>query len=216
MRGLCVAGAGGFSRKDVDDLARVAAVHGAKGLAPCGWRRTVSGRPSPVPEPRDDGSASCSAWVPRLGTLLLFAADRLSVLEPSLGTLRVHLAERLGVPREGWRFTWILNFPMFEYDEREKRWKAQHHPFTRPRIQDAAELSRHPGELGTYAYDLVLNGVELGSGSLRVSDPAMQEAIFATLGLGKEEITAKFGFLVEAMDYGIPPTVAWPWAWTGW
>ncbi len=171
VRGLCVAGAGGFSRKDVDDLARVAAVHGAKGLAPLwveenGVRSSIAKFLSPETMERivqRMGAAS--------GDLLLFAADRLSVLEPSLGTLRVHLAERLGVPREGWRFTWILNFPMFEYDEREKRWKAQHHPFTRPRIQDAAELSRHPGELGTYAYDLVLNGVELGSGSLRVSDP---------------------------------------------
>lgn len=205
VRGVRAAGAGGFSRKDVDDLARVAAIHGAKGLAPL-WVEESGVRSSIAkflsPEVTDRILQRLSA-VP--GDLLLFAADRLSVLEPSLGALRVHLAERLAVPREGWHFTWVLNFPMFEYDEREKRWKAQHHPFTRPRIQDVAELGRHPGELGTYAYDLVLNGVELGSGSLRVSDPAMQEAIFTTLGLGREEIAAKFGFLVEAMDYGIPP-----------
>jgi len=205
VRGLCAAGAGGFSRKDVDDVAGVAAVHGAKGLIPI-WVEE-SGVRSPIA--KFVSPETMEGIVQRMGAvagdLLLFAADRLPVLEPSLGTLRVHLAERLGVPKEGWRFTWVLNFPMFEYDEREKRWKAQHHPFTRPRIQDAADLGRHPAELGTHAYDLVLNGVELGSGSLRVSDPAMQEAIFATLGMGSEEIAAKFGFLVEAMDYGIPP-----------
>lgn len=205
VRGLRAGGGAALSRKDVDDLARVAAVHGAKGLAPL-W---VEERGVRSPVAKFLGPETVQQILERMqalpGDLLLFVADRLPVLEPSLGALRLHLAERLDLPRAGWRFAWVLDFPMFEYDEREKRWKAQHHPFTRPRIEDAAELSRHPGELGTYAYDLVLNGVELGSGSLRVSDPAMQEAIFTTLGLGKEEIEAKFGFLVEAMGYGIPP-----------
>jgi aspartyl-tRNA synthetase len=94
---------------------------------------------------------------------------------------------------------------MFEYDESEGRLKAQHHPFTKPRLESLDDLQSRPLELGTYAYDLVLNGVELGSGSLRISDPRLQEAVFATLGLTEPEIRAKFGFLVEAMDYGVPP-----------
>lgn len=139
------------------------------------------------------------------GDLLLFAADTEAVAAAGLGALRLHLAERLKIPRQGWSFLWVLDFPMFEWDAKEARYKAQHHPFTRPRLVDHAELTTRPAELGTYAYDLVLNGVELGSGSLRVSDPRLQEAIFATLGLNQDEIRAKFGFLVEAMDYGIPP-----------
>jgi len=94
---------------------------------------------------------------------------------------------------------------MFEYDAHEKRLKAQHHPFTKPRIEKLEDLVEKPLELGTYAYDLVLNGVELGSGSLRVDTPQMQKAIFSALGLTQPEIEVKFGFLVEAMDYGIPP-----------
>jgi aspartyl-tRNA synthetase len=119
--------------------------------------------------------------------------------------LRLSLASRLGINREGWAFTWVVNFPMFEYDEKEGRLKAQHHPFTKPRIESLSDIQERPLEIGTYAYDLVLNGVELGSGSLRISDPEMQEAVFGALGLNEEDIEAKFGFLVEAMDYGIPP-----------
>jgi aspartyl-tRNA synthetase len=99
----------------------------------------------------------------------------------------------------------VVDFPMFEYDQREGRLKAQHHPFTRPRVERLEDLRDRPLELGTYAYDLVLNGVELGSGSLRISDPRLQEAVFEVLGLDEAQIKAKFGFLVEAMDYGIPP-----------
>ncbi len=139
------------------------------------------------------------------GDLLLFVADRKEVAEPSLGALRLSLASRLGIERAGWRFAWIVDFPMFEYDAKEKRLKAQHHPFTKPRLGDLTELKTRPLELGTYAYDLVLNGVELGSGSLRISDPHLQEAVFEALGLDDEQIKLKFGFLVEAMDYGIPP-----------
>jgi aspartyl-tRNA synthetase len=139
------------------------------------------------------------------GDLLLIIAGTKKVVEPSLGTLRLSLASRLGLEREGWAFSWILDFPMFEVDEKEGRLKAQHHPFTKPRIESLEELQQKPLEIGTYAYDLVLNGVELGSGSLRISDPRMQEAVFSALGLTNEEIQAKFGFLVEAMDFGIPP-----------
>ena len=126
-------------------------------------------------------------------------------MESTLGALRLKLADRLDIPREGWDFLWVVDPPMFEFDEHEGRLKAQHHPFTRPRVTDLEELAERPLSLGTEAYDLVLNGVELGSGSIRISQPALQRAVFRALGLGDEEIAAKFGFLVEAMDYGMPP-----------
>jgi aspartyl-tRNA synthetase len=205
VRGINAVGAGDFSRKDVDELAAQAAVFGAQGLLPI-WLEE-GGTRSPLQkfvEP-DQMQKIIEALDGHVGDLLLLVAGARSVVEPSLGALRLALAERLGVERSGWAFTWVLDFPMFEFDEKEQRLKAQHHPFTKPRIEHLSDLKERPLELGTYAYDLVLNGVELGSGSLRISDPRMQEAVFEALGLDESAIKAKFGFLVEAMDYGIPP-----------
>jgi len=205
VRGLRVEGGGGFSRKDVDDLGKEAAVYGAKGLAPV-WVEETGVR-SPIAKflSEEEMAALVSRLAGRAGDLLLFVADRLSVVESTLGALRLILADRLGLKREGWAFLWIVDPPMFEYDERERRLKAQHHPFTMPRLSSAADLVEIPLSLGTYAYDLVLNGVELGSGSLRIADPEIQGAVFQALGLTEEDIQAKFGFLVEALDYGAPP-----------
>ncbi|MHB0978520.1 MAG: aspartate--tRNA ligase [Thermoleophilia bacterium] len=205
VRALKAEGAGGFSRKDVDDLAKEAAVFGAKGVAPI-WVEE-SGVRSPIA--KFLGEDVTAALVERLeakpGDLLLFVADRVPIVAASLGALRVRLADALQIPRLDWSFLWVVDPPMFECDEHEGRLKAQHHPFTKPRVASLSELAEHPLSLGTEAYDLVLNGVELGSGSVRISDPALQEAVFRVLGLGEEEIAAKFGFLVEAMDYGVPP-----------
>jgi aspartyl-tRNA synthetase len=205
VRGLRAERGGGFSRKDVDDLAGRAAAFGAQGVLPV-WVEEQGVR-SPLQKFVTD--TQMQELVDRLGgqngDLLLFVADRKPVVEVSLGALRLALANRLEIERAGWAFAWILDFPMFEYDQKEGRLKAQHHPFTKPRLERLEDLKERPLELGTYAYDLVLNGVELGSGSLRISSPQMQEAVFEVLGLGEEEIKAKFGFLVEAMDYGIPP-----------
>lgn len=205
VRGLRVEGGGSFSRKDVDDLAKESAVFGAKGLAPV-WVEETGVR-SPIAKflSEDEIAALVSRLAGRAGDLLLFVADRLSVVESTLGALRSSLADRMGVKREGWAFLWIVDPPMFEYDERERRLKAQHHPFTMPRLSSAADLVENPLSLGTYAYDLVLNGVELGSGSIRIADPEIQEAVFQALGLSEGDIQAKFGFLVEALDYGAPP-----------
>ncbi len=205
VRGLRAEGGAKFSRKDIDDLAGEAAVFGARGILPV-WIEE-QGLRSPIQ--KFATPEIMTSLVERLGgktgDLLLFVADRKSVVEASLGTLRLSLAERLQVERSGWAFSWVVDFPMFEYDEREKRLKAQHHPFTMPRIENVSDLRDKPLEVGTYAYDLVLNGVELGSGSLRISNPELQEAVFEALGLDEEEIKLKFGFLVEAMAYGIPP-----------
>jgi aspartyl-tRNA synthetase len=205
VRGLRAEAGARFSRKDVDDLAGEAAVFGAQGVLPI-WIEE-SGVRSPLAKALSD--SEMRDLIDRMGgkpgDLLLFVAGKKSVAEPSLGALRLALANRLGIERTGWSFAWIVNFPMFEYDEKEKRLKAQHHPFTKPRLDRLEDLVERPLELGTYAYDLVLNGVELGSGSLRVDTPQLQEAIFSALSLTKEDIEVKFGFLVEAMDYGIPP-----------
>jgi aspartyl-tRNA synthetase len=205
VRGLRAENGARFSRKDVDDLAAEAAVFGAQGLLPI-WVEQEGIR---SPLLKFMAAEQMAALVERLdgrpGDLLVLVADRAPVVEASLGALRLSLASRLGVERSGWAFAWVVDFPMFEYDAKEKRLKAQHHPFTKPRVESLADLRERPLELGTYAYDLVLNGVELGSGSIRISDPALQEAVFEVLGLDEEQIAAKFGFLVEAMDYGIPP-----------
>ncbi len=205
VRGLRAEGGASFSRKDVDDLAAEAAVFGAQGVLPI-WL-DGQGLRSPLQKflTEDQLTDLVKRLGGQVGDLLLFVAGTKKVVEPSLGTLRLSLATRLGVQREGWAFTWVLDFPMFEYDDKEGRLKAQHHPFTKPRLQSLADLQDRPLEIGTYAYDLVLNGVELGSGSLRISDPQLQEAVFTALGLTEEDIQAKFGFLVEAMDFGIPP-----------
>ncbi|OFW57167.1 MAG: aspartate--tRNA ligase [Actinobacteria bacterium RBG_16_64_13] len=205
VRGIKAEGGARFSRKDVDELSAEAAVYGAQGLLPV-WIEEAGVR---SPLQKFVTTAQMQTLIDRLtgrpGDLLLFVADQKTVAEPSLGALRLALAARLGIERRGWAFVWVVDFPMFEYDEREERLKAQHHPFTKPRLQDLGDLAEKPLQLGTYAYDLVLNGVELGSGSLRISDPQLQEAVFAALGLDEDDIKAKFGFLVEAMDYGIPP-----------
>ncbi len=206
VRGIRAEGAAALSRKDVDDLAAEAAVFGAQGLLPI-WLDKDGGLRSPLL--KFVGDEQTKALAERLsgepGDLLLFVADRKEVAEPSLGALRLALATRLDVERSGWAFSWVVDFPMFEYDPKEDRLKAQHHPFTKPRLERIEDLLERPLELGTFAYDLVLNGVELGSGSLRIADPQMQEAVFEALGLDEEQIKVKFGFLVEAMDYGIPP-----------
>ena len=206
VRGLRVEGGGGFSRKDVDDLAQEAAVFGANGLAPV-WVEETGVR-SPIAKflgEEDHGRTGLERWRAAPGTSCCSWPIVFPWWSRALGALRLSLADRMATQREGWAFLWVVDPPMFEYDERERRLKAQHHPFTKPRLASAADLPSSPLELGTYAYDLVLNGVELGSGSIRIADPALQEAVFQALGLGEEEIEAKFGFLVEAMDYGVPP-----------
>ena len=205
VRGIRMEQGGRLSRKDVDELSAEAAVFGAQGVLPV-WIE-AEGMRSPMQKfvTPEQMQALIDRLAGQPGDLLLFVADHRAVVEASLGALRLALATRLGIERTGWAFVWVVDFPMFEYDQREKRLKAQHHPFTKPRLESLEDLKERPLELGTYAYDLVLNGVELGSGSLRISDPQMQEAVFEALGLDDEQIKAKFGFLVEAMDFGIPP-----------
>jgi aspartyl-tRNA synthetase len=141
-----------------------------------------------------------------VGDLVLLVADARPVAATVLGRLRVELAERLGlVPRDVFRLAWVVDFPLFEWSEEEKRWEAMHHPFTAPRDEDVETGLADPGRARAKAYDLVLNGQEVGGGSIRIHERALQQRIFELLGIGEAEARAKFGFLLEALEYGAPP-----------
>jgi aspartyl-tRNA synthetase len=140
------------------------------------------------------------------GGLVLFLADKASVVNASLGRLRLVAAERLGLldPTK-WAFAWVTDFPMFEHDEAENRFVAMHHPFTSPRLDHLDKLDTDPGSVLAQAYDLVVNGVELGGGSIRIHRSDVQKKIFSLIGLSDEEAREKFGFFLDALKYGTPP-----------
>jgi aspartyl-tRNA synthetase len=206
IKALCVKGGGSFSRKEIDELVPVAATYGAKGLM---WAKVgTEGWQSPLqkfltPEKMKQVEERCEAFP---NDLLLFVADVPRVVHQALGNLRLHLAEKLGlISPDVYAFVWILDFPLLEYDETEKRFVAVHHPFTAPKDEDIPRLKDHPAEVKAKAYDLVLNGSEVGGGSIRNHLREVQSLIFEKLGMGEEEARERFGFLLEALDYGTPP-----------
>jgi aspartyl-tRNA synthetase len=139
------------------------------------------------------------------GDLIFFGADRAGVVNDALGALRTRLGHDLGLVEQGWRPLWVVDFPMFEWDAEAKRWQAMHHPFTSPVNDDPAMLKSSPGEALARAYDFVLNGYEIGGGSVRIHRNEMQSTVFELLGIGAEEAQRKFGFLLEALSFGAPP-----------
>lgn len=208
VKGLNAKGAGeALSRKEIDDLTAFVAPFGAKGLA---WIRIQPGGEwqSPIAkflgeEPR---RGIVDALAPEPGDILFFVADDIKVVNLSLSRLRLHLARRLGLVPEGrWAFCWVTDFPLLEWDPEEKRHVALHHPFTSPRPEDVGKLADRPLEVLAQAYDLVLNGSEVGGGSIRIHDEAVQRQLFEALAIGSEEAQAKFGFLLEALSFGAPP-----------
>jgi len=194
-----------LSRKDIDDLTRHVAAHGAKGLAYIKVR--ADGWQSPIAKFFSEGEKEALAG--RLdmaeGDLVFFGADQPQVVHDSLGHLRLRLAEMRGLVPEGHQFVWVTEFPLLEYDQQEARYKAMHHPFTSPLIEDAGRLADDPGSVRARAYDLVLDGHEVAGGSIRIHRRELQEQVFAALGIGPREAEAKFGFLLEAFRYGPPP-----------
>jgi len=206
VKGINATGCGTFSRKEIDDLTAYASIYKAKGLAYI--IVTEDGVKSPIAKFFTD--KEIAKIVSRLdgkpGDLLLFVADKPKVVADALGALRVHLAEKLGlIPQKQYNFVWIYDFPLLEYDEEEKRFVAKHHPFTSPREEDLALLESNPAEVRAKAYDLVLNGVEIGGGSIRIHRRDIQERMFSAIGIGAEEAIDKFGFMLEAFEYGTPP-----------
>jgi aspartyl-tRNA synthetase len=195
-----------LSRKDLDELIDYVGIYGAKGLA---WARVKEDQwTSPIHKfltPAEvDGVNKIMEAKP--GDIILIVADSPSVVNDSLGNLRVHLARKLGlIDSDVFSFNWIVEFPMFEYSDREKRYMATHHPFTSPMEEDLSILEADPGKVRARAYDLVLNGSEIGGGSIRIHKQDVQSKVFKALGLTEEETRVKFGFLLDALEYGTPP-----------
>ncbi|NME04237.1 aspartate--tRNA ligase [Psychrobacillus sp. BL-248-WT-3] len=195
-----------YSRKDIDALGEYASRYGAKGLA---WLKVdEEGIKGPIAKFFEGEAASTLIQTldAAAGDLLLFVADKKSVVADALGALRLKLGKDLKLIDESrYAFLWVVNWPLFEYDEKEGRYYAAHHPFTRPADEDLPLMETDPSQVKAQAYDLVLNGYELGGGSLRIYSREVQEKMFEILGFSDEEAKAQFGFLMEAFEYGTPP-----------
>lgn len=206
IKGINAKGCATFSRKDIEELTSFVSIYGAKGLAYV--KVTAEGWQSPITKFFTDAeiAAMNGAFGAEEGDLLLFVADKPKVVNDSLGKLRNQLASQLKLtnPNE-FRFVWITDFPLFEWDEDDKRWCAVHHPFTAPMDEDVDYVESDPGRCRAKAYDLVLNGNEIGGGSIRIHQEQVQSLMFKMLGHSEEDKRAKFGFLLDALEYGTPP-----------
>jgi aspartyl-tRNA synthetase len=207
---LRVPGGGSLSRKEIDDYTAFVARYGARGLAYVKVNDPAAGRDglqSPILKflPDEAVAGILSRTGAEAGDLVFFGADKAKVVNDALGALRDKLGADLGLLEAGWKPVWVVDFPMFEWDEGEQRWFALHHPFTAPSVPDLDALRRDPGSALSRAYDMVLNGSEIGGGSIRIHDRAMQETVFELLGVGEEEARVKFGFLLDALKFGCPP-----------
>ncbi len=206
VKALCGEGLAKLSRKELDDLVDLAGVYGAKGLA---WVKMQSqGWQSPLAKYFPDGvrEAMHERLQAKEGDLLLFVADTPMVANTALGQLRLHLGQREGlIAEDTFRLVWVTEFPLLEWDHEERRHVAVHHPFTAPWEEDIPLLDTDPGQVRARAYDLVLNGQEIGGGSIRNFRRDVQDKVFEVLGLSQEEAEEKFGFLLEALEYGAPP-----------
>ncbi len=207
---LRVPGGGALSRKELDDYTAFVARYGAKGLAYFKINEAARGRDglqSPIVKFLSDDAISgiVSRTGARDGDLIFFGADQAHTVNDALGALRLKVAQDLKLSEPGWRPLWVTDFPMFEWDAEAKRWVAMHHPFTAPVVADAAALRANPGAAIAQAYDLVLNGTELGGGSIRIHQQELQSMVFELLGIGADEARAKFGFLLDALRFGAPP-----------
>jgi len=199
-----------LSRKQIDDYAAHAAKYGAKGLA---WMKVEDagkgreGINSPIAKFLDDATlvALLAATQAQSGDLLFFGAATYKTASDFMGALRLKLGKDLNLVGEGWAPLWVTDFPMFEWDEEEGRYVALHHPFTAPAVDDVADLRANARTAVSRGYDMVLNGNEIGGGSIRIHNSAMQSAVFELLGIGAEEAQGKFGFLLDALKYGAPP-----------
>jgi aspartyl-tRNA synthetase len=207
---LCVPGGGALSRKEIDDYGAYVARFGAKGLAYLKVNEKSKGREglqSPIIKFLSDAALAgiLERTQARDSDLIFFGADKAKVVNDALGALRLKVGQDRGLARPGWQILWVVDFPMFEWDEEGRRWSAMHHPFTSPQDDDAAALRAFPAGALARAYDMVLNGSEIGGGSVRIHREEMQSTVFELLGIDAAEATAKFGFLLEALKLGAPP-----------
>jgi aspartyl-tRNA synthetase len=217
VKALKVPASANFSRTETDKLEEIAKGMGAKGLARAKIGENGEWTQSPMaksitPEARAAINAACDA---KPGDILLFQFGKESLVHTVLANLRLHLGKRLGLipeygPRDpkqadSWKFLWVVDPPLFEYNEEMHHWVAAHHAFTRPHDESVQYLEKDPGKVLCYRYDLVLNGFEIAGGSIRLHDPAVQERVFAAMGISREEAQRKFGFLLQALRFGAPP-----------
>ncbi len=202
-------GAGNWSRGDVEKLGDLAAANGAKGMAWIAYTdedTELAGKSPIIKFFEDDVYANLKeAMGVEPGDLLLFAADKPEIANAVLSALRLHMADRLEIPREGHALLWVVNFPMFRYDEEEKKYAAEHHPFTMIREEDLDKIEDAPLECGSYSYDLVMDGFEAGGGTIRIHTPELQRRVLRRCGLSDEQIDDKFGHLIHALELGAPP-----------
>ena len=194
-----------YTRKEIDKLTEQAKGIGAKGLAYVRWVDDAPNCSFAKFLKEGELETILATLKAEKGDVVLIVADKNRVVLPTLGALRLTLAKRLGIIPEGYNFLWITEFPFFDWDEESQTWLAMHHPFTMPMDECISLLDTDPGNVRAKAYDLVLNGTELSSGSIRITDYELQQKMFRSLGLTDEEIEAKFGFLVEAYRYAAPP-----------
>ncbi len=208
---LCLPKGCELTRKEIDEYTKYVGIYGARGLAYIkvnDWSgQGRDGLQSPILKflPDEAVNGIMERTGAQDGDLIFFGADKASVVNEALGALRVKLGEDRGLMQPGWHPVWVVDFPMFEWDEGADRWNALHHPFTAPKEDQLDLLESDPGACLSRAYDMVLNGTEVGGGSIRIHNSAVQERVFRLLGIGEEEAEEKFGFLLSALKYGCPP-----------
>ena len=207
---LCVPGGGGLSRKEIDDYTSFVSIYGAKGLAYVkvnALEKGSEGLQSPILKflPETVVKIILERTCAKNGDLIFFGADKAKVVNEALGALRAKVGHDRGLSEPGWKPVWVVDFPMFEWNEDESRWQALHHPFTAPADGHENLLESAPGKALSKAYDMVLNGSEIGGGSVRIHRQEIQSKVFRALNIDAEEAQEKFGFLLEALQYGAPP-----------
>ena len=207
---ICVPNGSKMSRKEIDDYTKYVGRYGAKGLAyikVLDLMNKEEGLQSPILKFLPDNVVAeiMTRTAAKNGDLIFFGADKVNIVNDSLGALRVRLGEDHGLIKEGWQPLWIVDYPMFEKDKNSKQWTSLHHPFTAPAISEIDELNNNPGTVLSKAYDMVLNGSEIGGGSIRIHNKEMQASVFKLLNISDEEAEEKFGFLLQALDFGCPP-----------
>ena len=207
---ICVPNGSKMSRKEIDDYTKYVGRYGAKGLAyikVLDLKNKEEGLQSPILKFLPDNVVTeiMTRTAAKNGDLIFFGADKVNIVNDSLGALRVRLGEDHDLIEKGWQPLWIVDFPMFEKDKTSNQWTSLHHPFTAPAISEVDELNNNPGTVLSKAYDMVLNGSEIGGGSIRIHNKEMQASVFKLLNISDEEAEEKFGFLLQALDFGCPP-----------
>jgi len=211
VAGLCIPGGGTLTRGEIDAYTQFVGIYGARGLAYIKVNEVAKGRAglqSPIVKNLSD--AALQTIVERSGAkdgdLIFFAADnKAKIVNDALGALRVKIGHEKGFAEAGWKPLWVVDFPMFEYDDEAKRWVAMHHPFTAPKDGHEDYLASDPSKAVAKAYDMVLNGSEIGGGSVRIHREEVQSKVFRALAIGPDEAKLKFGYLLDALQYGAPP-----------